>query len=105
MQYFQKSQSWSISVEEMGMVLVGGWEEAWTQEYAGACGAAVNPHQLIVYEDKAKIAMDNHAAKLKLRKGKKKKRRPLKDFNAYLEGERDAGKVSLGSKRIEPSSA
>jgi hypothetical protein len=71
------------------------------KEYAEVGGAEVNPHQLIVYEDKAKIAMDSHAATLKLKKGKKKRRRTLKDYKAYKEGERDAGKVSLGAKRLK----
>ena len=65
----------------------------------------VKPQQLIVYEDKAKIAMDEHEAGKKIKKGKKRKSRKLNDAGAYRHGERDAAKVALGSKKLKAAAA
>ena len=77
------------------------WESKWTQDYAGSSGVAVNPHQLILYQDKAKVAMEKHAEKMKIKKGRKRPARKLKNEAAYKKGKRDAETVCLGTRKLK----
>ena len=62
---------------------------------------AANAAQLMLYQDKAKAAMDRHEETVKIKKGKKRPVRVLKDSAAYAHGKRDAEAVVLGSKKLK----
>jgi hypothetical protein len=79
----------------------GSWEAEWAEGYAGGSGVKVDPHALVLYQDKASAAMDAHAKEKKIKKGRKKPKRILKDAAAYKHGKRDAETVALGTKKLK----
>eukprot|EP00892_Ulva_mutabilis_P011137 jgi/Ulvmu1/8396/UM042_0103.1 len=60
--------------------------------------------QLVLYDDKSKLAIEAVEKKIKIRKGKKTKSQ-IKDWAAYNKGQTDASKVNLGAKRITGKTA
>lgn len=73
---------------------------------AGAVAAACKDpkmQQLILYDDKAKLAFEAVEKKMELGRCRKRKRE-IKDFEAYQKGKKSAKQVNLGVKAL-PSCA
>lgn len=56
--------------------------------------------QLVLYDDKAKLAQEAVEEKIKIKKGKKMKQRGITDWEAYTKGKKDAESLKLGAKRL-----
>lgn len=68
----------------------GSTEEAGEQEL----------QQLVLYDDKAKLAHEAVEEKVKIKKGKKLKQRGVTDWEAYIKGKKDADSIKLGAKTL-----
>lgn len=62
-------------------------------------GAGSEMQQLVLYDDKAKLAFEAVEKKVKIKKGKKRKPQ-IKDHAAYRQGKASASKVNLGAKAL-----
>lgn len=61
--------------------------------------------QLVLYDDKAKLAFEAVERKVKITKGRKRKARQIKDYSAYKKGKASASKVNLGVKALPANGA
>lgn len=56
--------------------------------------------QLVLYDDKAKLAHEAVEDKVKIKKGKKLKQRGVTDWDAYSKGKKDADHVQLACNTL-----
>jgi hypothetical protein len=61
--------------------------------------------QLVLYDDKARMAVDAVETKIKLKKAKKRKARTIQNWSAYLHGKEDAKSVHLGTNTLPAANA
>lgn len=67
-------------------------------------GSGQMMQQMVLYDDKAKLAFESVEKKLKIKKGRKVKAQ-IKDVAAYNKGKKDASKVNLGVKQLTDKGA